>query len=448
MGSIDLGLGSRDPIAQSSSRRTAITIKVFSTLESYLLSFPQKIPCMFGSSWYSSFTGSKPAPLTHLNPPENVNPRLLPSSSAQVTPMLAPSAEAAVRFDSASRIAPNDPSIPIGGTPRALREAAEAAGLDPLPQLYNEALRYATEGHLRLARERLQMLVCMAPDDGEARLLLAKVFVAGQRWQDALSALDEAQNCGQSVPLELRETIEHHVRTQNLDSDEQRASLLARERGEIKALRAEARRLRSETAQMTTTVYELEKETRKWAWATAGVSTVAIVFILANLLFGGSPKSTVTVETNEPPATEATVASAGSAAAASEATPAAIDDQSVAGRAAAALADAKELDGTQLEVVIDSGKAKLVGQVISARQRRTAKRILSQVEGITEVGTDQVEILARTRGTVHTVGRGETLSHISARYYGTVTLARQIRKANPGSKTLHIGDKLKIPSVD
>lgn len=356
-----------------------------------------------------------------------------------------------VRFDGGSRAAHSDHSVPVGGVPRALREAAEQVGLDPLPQLYNEALSYATEGHLRLARERLSMLLCMAPDDGEARLLLAKVCVAGQRWSDALAALDEAESCGAAVPMELRETVEHHVRSQNADSDESRAALQARERGEIKALRAEARRLRSENAQMTTTVHQLEKETRKWAWTTVGVSGLSILFILGSLVLGGSsaPTSAVTVETDGTAAAAAGDASPAAPTPGAAAAPGQTgDDAAIAQSAAQTLAGAAELEGTQLEVVVDQGKAQLVGQVISARQRKLAEDALAGVPGVVSVGTDRIEILARTRGAVHTVGKGDTFSHIAMHYYGTVTLANAIAKANPKTKTLHIGDQLKIPAVD
>jgi nucleoid-associated protein YgaU len=366
---------------------------------------------------------------------------------------MAPSAEASVRFDSASRQAHSDQPIPIGGVPRALREAAEMGGLDPLPQLYNEALRYATEGHLRLARERLQMLLCMAPDDGEARLLLAKVYVAGQRWQDALAALDEAENCGSRVPLELREMVEGQVQASHTGSDEERASLLARERGEIKGLRAEARRLRSENASLATSLYAQEKEVRKWAWATAGVSTLSILFILTTLMMGGgAPEPAVSVESAPATAAVTPAAGTGEAPAADRVAGApsagVADDASVAAQAAGALAAVDALEDTHLEVIIDGGKAALVGQVLTAKQRQLAAKTLKGVGGITEVSTDRVEILARTRGTVHTVGAGETLGHIAARYYGSVTLSGRIAKANPGSRTLHIGDKLKIPPVD
>jgi nucleoid-associated protein YgaU len=361
-----------------------------------------------------------------------------------------------VQFDGQSRAAHSEQHVPVGGVPRALREAAEQCGLDPLPQLYNEALAYATEGHLRLARERLSMLLCMAPDDGEARLLMAKVCVAGQRWADALAALDEAETCGQSVPLELRETIEHQVRSQHAETDESRAALAARERGEIKALRAEARRLRSENAQLVTTVQQVERETRKWAWTTAGVSGLSITFILGTLLFGGGPAAGVTVETDAPvvdasgevPSAAPSVASRPSARANDGAPAMAVPDAQIASSAATALAASADLEGTQLEVVVDAGKAQLVGQVVSARQRKIAEDLLGKVGGVTQVASDRVEILARTRGTVHTVGRGDTFSHIAMQYYGSAALTKPIARANPQAKTLQIGDQLKIPAVD
>lgn len=369
----------------------------------------------------------------------------------------AAAAAGAIRFDNASRTAENVSSIPVGGVPRAIREAAESTGLELLPLLYNDALQHATENNFKLAWERLQMLLCMAPDDGEARLLLARVYAAGQRWRDALAALDDATKCGHRVPADLRDMVEKQVSMLHADSDETRSSVAARERGEIKALRAEARRLRSEAATMGATVYQLERETKKWAWTTAGVSTLAIGFILANLLFGGAsqPTSRVLVEKDAAEPSAAAMALAGNDAAdgtVTEATrpsaPVATDDVSLAGFAAMSLANAAELEGTQLEVVVDNGKAQLVGQVLSSRQRLKAKQIVAAINGVSEVGTDRVEILARTRGTTHTVASGETLSHIAMRYYGSVALAKHIQRANPKNRTLHIGDVIKIPPVD
>jgi len=48
--------------------------------------------------------------------------------------------------DSPSRCSLSDQPIPPGGVPRAIRVACDESGLDPIAELYNEALRFASEG--------------------------------------------------------------------------------------------------------------------------------------------------------------------------------------------------------------------------------------------------------------------------------------------------------------
>ena len=324
------------------------------------------------------------------------------------------------------------------------------AGLDPVAELYNEALRYATEGHLRLARERLQMLLCMKPDDGESRLMLAKVFVAGQKWQDAIAALDEAQSCGQVIPMPLRRAVEDHLRSDLAAMDEQMDASRAREQGEIKALRQEARRLRSENAQLVGRGAELENETKRWAWTTAAVSGVAILFIGANLLFGGGSSAA----TDDLVATAPTEDAAGAVDAPSDApTKGAPTDNSptaLATRAANALAAAPGLEGTALEVEVSGKSASVGGSVTSHRQRRTAEKVLAGVAGIANVDVSKVTLLARTKGATHEVKRGDTLSQIAYEYYGENGATKRILKANPGLKAsnMQIGQLVKIPAID
>lgn len=364
---------------------------------------------------------------------------------------------AEVQFENAARTSHSDQPVPLGGVPRALREAAEMAGLDPVAELYNEALRYATEGHLRLARERLQMLLCMKPDDGEARLMLARVHVAGQRWQDAMAALDEAQSCGQAVPVPLRRAVEDHLRAEEAAEDEERAAMRAREQGEIKALRQEARRLRSENAMLVGRTADLEKETRRWAWATAGVSVLTAVFIVTNLVVGGDAPAMVPVneevaELPDDAPTEEVVVSPGPSEPLPTTPPERQTPQDLATRAAHALAAAPGLDGTALEVEVTGTAARVAGEVRTARQRKTAEKVLAGIQGVGTVDVSGVEVIARTRGTVHEVQKGDTLGRIATEYYGEATLADQIYKANkPALKSptaLQIGQALKIPKVD
>jgi nucleoid-associated protein YgaU len=352
-----------------------------------------------------------------------------------------------IRFDdTSSRFSNSDQSVPLGGVPRALRTAAETAGLDPCAELYNEALRYATEGHLRLARERLQMLLCMCPDDGEARLLYAKVQVASQKWNEALAALDEAQACGLNIPGELRRAVEDHLRAEEAAKEEERAALRAREQGEIKALRQEARRLRSENAALLGRSTELERETRKWAWTTAGVSSMAILFIIANLAFSGDDNGATNPQPPPMVATAPTLV------------PTAISSKKglhltnlVATKAAEALKASPILEGTKLEVEVAKNTASVTGTVINYFQVREIERVLEAINGIDSVALDEITNSSRERGSRHTVRSGDTLSHIAYYYYGDASLTGPILKANRsalrGRVNLSIDQVLSIPSV-
>ena len=358
----------------------------------------------------------------------------------------------AVRFDDASRSSLSDSPIPPGGVPKAIRTAAEECGLDPVAELYNDALRFASEGHLKPARERLHMLLAMAPEDGDALLLLAKVQVAAQRWQEALATLDTASSCGAPVPPTLRTAVEEHLRADVAADEEQRSARNAREQGEIKALRAEARRLRSENAQMLGRTSELEAETHKWAWATAGVSGLAIVFMLANLVFGGSsaPETPVVAEAGTPSVEQTEAVDNLEAAAAVQSPPSA---STIADRAARALSAAPGLDDTTLEVEVQDGKAKVRGVVPTFRHKKTAERVLASVDGIQEVKLVDVTVLARTKGAVHTVAQGDSLSGIAYEYYGESSRYRSIQKANrqalgPKGNRLSIGMQLMVPPID
>jgi len=355
-----------------------------------------------------------------------------------------------LQFDQKSRASHSEQPVPLGGVPRALHEAAEMAGLDPIAELYNEALRYASEGHLRLARERLQMLLCMRPDDGEARLLLARVHVAGQRWQEALAAMDEAATAGKQVSPHLRRAVEDHLHAEEASSEEEKTAHRAREQGEIKALRQEARRLRSENASLVGRCADYERETRKWAYATAGVSTLAIVFILGNLIFGGASNETVaSTEIGEGPTVAAPLVAEEEA---PQVAAAPVTATSIADKAGAALSEHPSLEGTDLTVEINGTSASLGGKVVSHRQLRVAERLLGGVGGVSDVTSEDVVIAARTRGTTHVVDKGDTLSQISQYYYGDSTRSKAILKANrstlKGPSSLKIGQALVIPAIE
>ena len=140
------------------------------------------------------------------------------------------------------------------GSVDARAVAPQAIGsLDATSELYDEAVELAREGSLARARDRLRMLLCLDPHDGQSHLLLAKVFGAQSRWTDALSELDQASACGLRVPEGLRETFENKRDASQRSRSEK---VVARTTSELLALREEARRLRTENNR-------LERESRE-----------------------------------------------------------------------------------------------------------------------------------------------------------------------------------------
>jgi LysM repeat protein len=354
----------------------------------------------------------------------------------------------AVAFDQQSRTAHSDQPITLGGVPAAIKQAAELGGLDPVAQLYNEALIYARDGHLRLARERLQVLLCFSPDDAEARLLLARVHVAAQRWKEGLLALDEAQAHGQPVPQTLRRAVEDHLRAEQSAEEDQRVALSARDQGEVQSLRTEVRRLRSENAMLHGRGSDLESETRRWAWATAGVSGLTILFVLANLVMGGGSVEAAPAVVDGAAGLEASVATDPTAPEA----PMVNADTALANRVAETLRDDSELEATRLQVQVEGGSVSLRGEVDAHAQVKHASALAAAVPGVTAVDTERVVVLARLRGTTHKVQSGETLSHIARHYYGDSSLSKRVLAANKArlggdARGLQIGMELVIPKA-
>jgi nucleoid-associated protein YgaU len=345
-------------------------------------------------------------------------------------------------------------------------------------ELYNAAAVLAGAGNFDEADRHLAILLALDSDDAEAHLLRAKIAVGRERWPDALSALNRAAALGARAPNELRARIEDQIAAGRATDDERRAAVQAREDGELMALRQEARRLRSENARLVGRVHDLSGEVRRWAWLTSGVSAAAALFIVVNLaLSGGPPSANAPVATGHtadgaapsasadapapaspsaaPPAapSAAAVASPAGQSAAAPAAPAAPPAASaLAQQAQAALNTAAGLDGSTLTLTVQSGKAALTGSVETAVQRRRVEEIVGGVPGIIKVDATKVKILARTKGTKHTVVSGDSLSKIARDYYGDASLAGRIVAANPkplaGKTDLKLGMVLKVPAVD
>jgi nucleoid-associated protein YgaU len=188
-----------------------------------------------------------------------------------------------IQFDDAPRpgVAPEDSTAEIG-------RVLEQAGIDAPCALYNEALEFSRDGKLGPAQSRLQMLLCLDPDDADASLLLAKVHAAQGKMLDALARLDAAVEAGAVPPAGFRDYLEAALRAERLRDEENRARIAVREQSEVKALRAEARQLRSDNVRLETEVDTSVGRERLWKWATIGASAFgsAVILVMAAMIPG------------------------------------------------------------------------------------------------------------------------------------------------------------------
>ncbi len=356
-----------------------------------------------------------------------------------------------------------------GSVLHALLRTAEAAGIDAAAELYNEALQAAKDGHYGEARNRLNVLLGLNPSDGDAHMLLAKVYVGGQQWRRALASLDEASQYGVRSDDGLRERVLRNLQAEGYENEDETARSL-REQGEVKKLRAEARRARSDNAHLAATNRNLQKEVAFWTWAASGVALLTILLLTLTMLFW--PSGAQVAEASAVAAVAPSpVAPAVGGAAAQPVVPAAAVAPEVAGVGQvdaggeltvdlpsarnAELADAvkSELAAAgfaDIGVVVRGSKLSLSGKVPTHAAHKALIAAAEALPDITAVSAEGVENVARKRGTTHVVQPGESLSVIAWRMYGDQSLANRIIDANPklgGKPNLQVNMELVIPAI-
>lgn len=298
-------------------------------------------------------------------------------------------------FDNPLRGEPATPADEAAGVPGRIASVLKEAGVDAPADLYNEAVLLAREGHLGQAQNRLQMLLCLDPEDAEALLLLAKIHNAQGRYQDALARLDAAAAVGSLPPAGMREQLEAALRQERAREEEHRTRSTSREHGEIRALRNEARQLRSDNIRLEAEVTEGLRRERLWKTITAGTALFGTVVVVLLWAFSGAPATEAVVA-----APAASVAEAAAPAVAEVAAP-------------VAPVDAAPASGPKPPKPTAAGDKVMAGNKI------------------------------------HVVGSGDTLSVISKKYYGTTTRYKEIAAANQdvlkGKEALSLGMKLRVP---
>ena len=283
-----------------------------------------------------------------------------------------------------------------------IRRALVFSELNASDALFDEAVSLARDGHLGKARDRLRMMLTLNPADGGGHLLLAKVFGAQRKWSEAIAELDAAAACGTRLPLGLKEAM---VESRDLDAGP-KTPRVVRTDGELKALRDEARRLRSAHSRMEREHRDLEHRAQVWTIAT-GVVTAVAALALVMVGFSWPSEGDYGVEQ---------------------------------------LADAEvisEDDGPTLDELPSEDDALV--DVAPARERTVTARPAPVEEEPAQARID----IPREAVTAYTVRSGDTLWKIAGRVYADKTRWKEIRDANQdilnGDTGLRVGMVLAIP---
>ena len=298
------------------------------------------------------------------------------------------------------------------GATEQIARLLDNSEIDAPSSLYDEALTLAKEGRFAPSTDRLRMLLTLDPIDSDASLLLGKVLAARGQWQEALQRLDAAQANGAQVPSGLRERVENALRNQIQDAEEQRLRLAARERTEVRNLRAEAKRLRSDNAVLDSQVQALYRRVRLWSSATALVSGCAAALLLVAIVSGGK------------------AAESGEALP----TPTVADTTNTA-------TDSVTAVGANTNVEMPAEPIEPVAENVPTLEPTPIEP--TPIEPIPSVSI--------VLPTTHTVVSGDTLGSIALNYYGKSSKWKEIRSANPnvlrGGIKLSLGMELNIPVI-
>lgn len=295
---------------------------------------------------------------------------------------------------------------------RRIGDTLQSSGLDAVPELYDQALGLARDGHLGRARDTLQMLLCLDPDDGPAHLLLAKVYASQRRWPQACSSLDAAAACGQRLPPGMKDAFEG-ARAEQIKPREPRKA--ARRDGEVHALREEARRLRSEHMHIKRVADAYQARSQLLTVASAVLGGISVI-LLGMVLFGGSEGEAVAGSSSE------------------ELVAAPLEAEPVE----PVFAEPEPVDELVAEPLGED--TLIVGEVV-------ARPVEAEVPVVEAVTPEPIVTPATASESLWTVEGGDTLWTIAKEHYGDATRWKDIAAANdlPENAGLSLGQTLVLP---
>ncbi|HHO54111.1 MAG TPA: LysM peptidoglycan-binding domain-containing protein [Deltaproteobacteria bacterium] len=209
--------------------------------------------------------------------------------------------------------------------------------------------------------------------------------------------------------------------------------------------------------QLTNRIQTLEREIRRWAWATTGITVIAIGVVVASLSLGGDEPGPRPAPIEAPelvpptpraPAEVRPAAEIRSAKPAPQGTPSEATPHDTLERAKEILLSTPSLEEASITLGWRDGILVVDGEVTTYRQRKAIERVLRGVPGVGSLDLASIDVLSRLQGTTHVVQPGDTLSHIAYAYYGDSALTHPIEEANGvTAHSLQVGKELLVPPL-
>ncbi len=329
------------------------------------------------------------------------------------------------------------PESRFGQRPPRSLYADDPSNEEQVAALFNEAWYAVAQRSWRDAQEMLEELLQIAPDDGEALVLLAKVHVALGSFPSALGALDAARDVGWPVDDKLRQAIKRRLGASlppvDPDGDMTPSSPPPGVKDAV-AARQRSFLLRQDNEGLHDKVVSLEKEVRRWIFATMGVcvtATALVTWALVPPLPTAAASSTPALAPFLRPGLEVVRPVH------RPSTP--LD--TVADRVVPHVSNT-------LSARVQNGVAFAEGELRDYREIAAIQEAWLELPEVHEVDWSDVLVHSRVQGGRVLVTKGDTLSDIAFRYYGDARLTAPIEKQNDvTAKTLRPGQFLWVPPL-
>lgn len=317
-------------------------------------------------------------------------------------------------------------------SPRSLY--ADEPDEDRLSALFNEALYQVAWKQWGKAEATLGQLLELVPDDGEALVLLAKVYVARGRLDRALGALDAARDVAWPVDPGLRQAVldRLHYSLPPVDPEgDMTPSAPPPGVRDAVAARQQSFVLRQDNLDLHDKVTSLEREVRRWIFATMGVCITATALVTWSFLPDLPAPET-------PPTLAAAIPIR-------RIFPTAPEAPTPLGHVADGVVPNIS---TNLQARVEDGVAIAQGELADFRELTAIDAAWLELPHVERVDWSQVIVTSRLGGRV-LVRPGDTLSQIAFRYYGDPSATGPIERANGvTSATLRPGAFLSIPAAE